>query len=454
MTSTQILRKAGVVAGSLALLSLGAGVARAQDTSTSGVSAEGLDVSTTASGEYRAGNGFKLTDDMVLHPRLELEAGYEPNVFYEDDSETPIGALLMRVGVGASLATADNYREDQELAPKVSLHADVALIWNQFLSDSTAVQDQSDLGVNALADVTFNPMGIVSFQLRDGFTRAVNPPPAETDLQLPRDRNELTAQLNYKPGGGALLFYAKATWAIDRFESDTASFANRNSIIGALGSRYQWLPKTQLNAEASFGLVTTDNFIKTSRDSAPLRILVGTSTLITGNFGTVLRVGYGNGFYADGGNYNSFLALAEARYAFGPTIRLAGGYSRDFDDSLIGNYRADDTLFARLSAQIAARVLFTAKSELRFRKYDGLPLSGPVTFCDPASTCPTPSSTRTDVVFGVNAGIDFEANEWLTVDAKYALRSDSTDAIALTGGAMDSVGYVWQEVMAGATAKF
>jgi hypothetical protein len=447
MTSTKILRQAGVVVGSLALLSLGAGAAQAQE----GQSAEGLDVSTTASGEYRAGNGFKLTDDMVLHPRLELEAGYEPNVFYEDDSEDPIGSPLMRVAVGATLRTSDQQRESVELQPKVSLNADVALTWNQYLSDTKSVQDQSDLGVNALADVVFNPAGMVSFQLRDGFTRAVNPPPVETDSQLPRDRNELVAQLNYRPGGGALLFYLKGTWELDRFESSQADFANRDSIIGAIGTRYQWLPKTQLNGEVSFGLVSTNSPIKVSQDSTPLRVTIGTSTLITANFGTVLRVGYGNGFY-DGANYSNFLALAELRYAIGPTIRVAGGYARDFDDSLVGNFRADDTIFARFSAQIAARVLFTAKGELRFRKYDGLPTTGSTTFCASPTECP--SSTRNDTILGVNAAIDYEAAPWLLIGAKYALRSDTTDALVKTGVATDSVGYVWQEVSAGVTAKF
>jgi hypothetical protein len=440
----------------LALLSLGTSVAHAQDTTPQ--SADGLDIKTTASDEYRVGNGFKLTDDMVLHPRLELEAAYEPNVFYEDDSEEPVGSPLLRVGVGAALTTSDAIRENADLAPKVSLHADVALTWNQYLSDETAVQDQSDLGANFLGDVIFNPAGAVSFELRDGFTRAVNPPPVETDSQLPRDRNELVAQVNFKPGGGALLIYAKATWALDRFESDAASFANRDAIIGAIGTRYQWLPKTQLNGEVSFGYVTSDSIVKTSPDSTPLRVMIGTSTLITADFGTVLRVGYGNGFY-DGANYSNFLALAELRYAFGPTIRIAGGYSRDFDDSLVGNYRADDTIFARFSAQIADRLLFSGRGEVRFRKYDGLPadMAASTQFCASPTECP--SSTRNDTILSVAAGLEYETTQWLVLGLKYVLRSDTTDAIVKTTNSVgtmsqDSLGYVWQEVMASATARF
>jgi hypothetical protein len=452
MTSTKILRQAGVVVGSLALLSTGAvRVASAQE------SAEGLNPTTTISGDgdYSPGDGFRLSEDLIIHPRLELEGGYQPNVFYEDDSETPVGSPILRVGVGALLGTQER-DANAESAARVTLNADVMLTWNQFLESGPA-QDQSDLGINAAAGMKVAPQGKVSFELRDGFTRAVNPPPAETARELDRDRNDLTGVLSLRPGGGALEIYAKATWLFERFEQEQASFADRNSIIGALGSKWQWLPKTQVNGELSFGLVTSDSPVKPGGDSTPLRITIGTSTLITPDFGTVLKVGYGNAFYSAGPSYNSYLALAELRYAIGPTIRIAGGYSREFADSLIGNYRVDDMFYARFSAQMLGQLLFGASASATLRQYDGLPTTGGLIFCNsqPCSEA-NATSSRDDVLVGLNAHLDYQMNQWLMVGAQYQVISDTTDSVASAMGSTtaDSVGYVWQEFMLKATAKF
>jgi hypothetical protein len=452
MTSTKILRKAGVVVGSLALLSLGASrVASAQE------SADGLDPATTISGtgDYRPGDGFRLSDDLIIHPRLELEAGYQPNVFYEDDSETPLASPILRVGVGALLGTEERDANVDSPA-KVSLNADVMLTWNQFLESGPAA-DQSDLGINALAGMKVAPQGKVSFELRDGFTRAVNPPPAETARELDRDRNDLTGVLSLRPGGGALEIFAKLSWLFERFEQEQASFADRNSVIGTVGSKWQWLPKTQLNGEVSLGLVSSDSPVKPGGDSLPLRVTIGTSTLITPDFGTVLRVGYGNAFYSSGPSYNSFLALAELRYAVGPTIRVAGGYSREFADSLIGNYRVDDLFYVRFSAQMIGQVLFGASASATLRQYDGLPTTGSLIFCD-SQPCSTSNalSSRDDVLFALTAHLDYQMNQWLMVGAQYQVISDTTDSVASAMGSTtaDSVGFVWQEILLKATAKF
>jgi hypothetical protein len=450
MTITKILRGVGVAVGSMTLLSLGAtGVASAQE------SAEQLDTSNVTSTEYHASQGFRLSDDLILHPTLELDGGYQTNVFYEDDSEKPIGSALLRVGVGVLLSTQNRTGDEDVTVPqRLVVNGQATLTWNQYLTDSETASSQSDLGIDGLVDLLTDPESALSFELRDGFTRSVNPPPAETTSELPRDKNDLMAGVTIKPGGGALSIYGKVMYILERFEPDPASFANRDSVYGAIGSRWQWLPKTQLNGEVNFGLVSTDSPIK-SGNSTPLRILVGASTLITAKFGTVLRIGYGNAFYS-GASYNSFLALAELRYALAPTVRVAGGYSRDFQDALIGNYFADDAFFARFSAQMAGRVLLSGKAEVRLRSYEGLPTTGPLIFCN-SQPCTTGNAigSRDDVLFGANANLDFQANDWLIVGAEYRLFSDTTDAVATTGvGTPDSVGFVWQEVMAKATAKF
>ena len=78
-----------------------------------------------------------------------------------------------------------------------------------------------------------------------------------------------------------------------------------------------------------------------------------------------------------------------------------------------------------------------------------------------SSVSPTecPSSTRNDTILSVAAGLEYETTQWLVLGLKYVLRSDTTDAIVKTTNSVgtmsqDSLGYVWQEVMASATARF
>jgi len=97
------------------------------------------------------GDGFKVSDDIILHPRLELEGGYQSNVFYEDDSEGTLGSPLLRIGVGASLNTESKTVDDQGMvAPKLTLAADLGLTWNQYLASEDTASEQSDLGISAL----------------------------------------------------------------------------------------------------------------------------------------------------------------------------------------------------------------------------------------------------------------------------------------------------------------
>jgi hypothetical protein len=449
MAMTNALRRVCVFVSATALLTLSA-AARGEDAEQ---------VNTTGISEhYTAGSGIKLTDELLLHPKVEVQAGYQPNVFYEDDSEEPKDAGLTRFGAGFELTTASGARDPESGMAQhamVELDGDVLVLWNQYISGEDSITEQSNLGANAMLGLKVNRGGFVEFMLRDGFVRAVNPPPAETPQDLARDKNTLTAGVTVRPGGGALDLYLNGSWTIDVFERDTAKIANRNMFEAIVGTRWQWLPKTQVSAEVSFGLIMVeDDAVKTDRgNSTPLRVTAGISSLITPKFGVVLRGGYGNGFYSEGPNFSSYLALGELRYAIGPTLRLAIGYSHDFADSLVGNFRADHAIYGRMVMQFLGRVTLFAKPELRLRTYEGIPMTANgVTFCSEPGVCM--GGERDDTIFRLEAGFDVQVNDWLVAGVHYLLISDSTDAVTTDGTSTDSLGFVWQEVMFKATAKF
>ncbi|MBI4508402.1 MAG: hypothetical protein HY698_02120 [Deltaproteobacteria bacterium] len=411
--------------------------------------------------------GVKLSESTVFRPSVELSTGYQPNVFFEDGSATEPanGSAIMRIGVGAIFSTMPAQRlaaeapPGQSQGPKLAFSGDLNVTRHQYLSTNDNVSKQSDFGVSALIDVALNPEGAFTLVLRDAFNRAVRPPPAETGQSMDRDRNELVAGFILKPGGGAIQVYGNYAFGADIFERSDLSFANRLSHTFSLGGRWQWLPKTQFNFESSFGVIVVKEEAFKMGSSTPLRIMIGTSTLITPTFGTVLKLGYGNGYYDQGPSFSSYLALLEGRLALGPTVRLAFGYSHDFADSLIGNYYADHSLYTRAVLQVGDRVQLRGKGEVRFRGYGGIPAQDEMDgrtyqFCG-NSACT--SSERSDVMTKIEAGADVQVNAWMTAGASYVLSGQSSDFFLreIAGNTTnDTVSYVWQEFLVRAVAKF
>ncbi len=454
----------------LALLLAAPATAAAQD--EMGMSADDLSEPPAPEPGFWEGGGVKISDDMVFHPSFDLSTGYQTNIFSADDGDPrpaffapgdtgAVGAPVLLVGVNGGIATRPKIRREAEPAsgpsarPSLAFKGDLNLTWRQYISDYPVVSDQSDLQIGLLADARFNPEGELTFILRDGFTRAVRPPAQEAFGSVDRDKNELTLGAIFKPGGGAIQGYANYVFTIDFFEPSNLSFANRMQHMFNLGGKWQWLPKTQFQADIFVGYTSADDATYKPAGT-PFKFMAGTSTLITPTFGTVLKGGWGYGAYDTGPAFNSYLALVEGRWALGPFTRLAFGYLHDFADSLVGNYYVDHAFYGRLAMQFVGRWQLRAKGELRFRNYDGIiNFMGdpPTQFCQGgAAGCG--STDRTDIVGRVEASIEYQVNAWLYAGASYTFQNVTTDSFIQSGGNLDSNGYVWNEFLARVSAKF
>src|SRR5262249_4499123 len=174
------------------------------------------------------------------------------------------------------------------------------------------------------------------------------------------------ATLHYKPGGGALDMFAGYHFVIDVFEESILHYENRFTHQGSLGVTWQWLPHTALTLQTSLATVNPNNSdFKSS--SMPFRVTLSASSLLTPVIGAIVMGGYGNGFYESGENVSTWLAMAELRYAIGPTLRTAIGYSHDFADALIGNFYVDHNIYARATAQFGSRRQARIQGEHPFR---------------------------------------------------------------------------------------
>lgn len=403
------------------------------------------------------GGGVRLTEGTVLHPSVALTTSYQTNVFFQDSADGPsgpVGAALFVLTAGASWGTMTPARLELE-APggagsgqRIAFNLDLSLSWNQYASSDSEIVARSDLGIGFLGNVVFNPQGAFSLELRDGFLRNVSPGQSLRE-NADRDRNELDAAVHWRPGGGAIDTYFQYAFVLDIFESSILNYNDRMTHTGSLGARWQWLPRTQFQLESNFGIVTPSNQILKS-SSTPFRVYVGASTLLTPVLGLVARAGYGNGFYASGESPSTYLALLEARYAIGPTIRTAAGYSHDFADALIGNYYLEHVFYLRFGMQIGDRWQARARAEVRLLDYGNIHDTMDLMFCGDAGC----SKSRDDLLARIELSAEVLLTRWLIGGASYVVQLDSTDFFVQSGTAIDRGSYLWQEFLLKVAARF
>jgi hypothetical protein len=405
---------------------------------------------------FLEGGGVRVGDSLVLHPRFELSTGYNSNVYSQDDTDNfNTGAAVIRLGAGALLQTTSAPKGDVENAdvpqeetarPKVAFRGDAFLFWNQFISGDSSVIKASDLGAQLLAELKINPLGQLVFSVRDVFQRLVRPGQASQDVD--HDYNDLGANLLYRPGGGALSFSGQYNFVLDIFENSQVSTANRITHKFALNARWQWLPKTDFTLQTSLWIVDPLDDVRPG--AMPLRIWLGTNTLITPVFGVVLRAGYGNSFYTTGPNFSSYLALVEMRYGPNPAMNFAAGYSHDFADAYIGSFYVDHAFYLRYTMQIGGRWQLGAKGEVKLRSYEGIVDPAGIDFCGNAAC----ENTRFDLVLRAELFGEYQINTWLFASVLYALNDVTTDFFIRTPSGADSAGYVAHELFAKVSAKF
>jgi hypothetical protein len=400
------------------------------------------------------GPGHQVGEGTVIHPHLSLETGVINNMFYEEDS--PVTTAVARVIAGVSIASQNapkpmgvvepgivNENVDEEIEPPPPSKADfrlgLQLAFLGYPSGNERVRDQSDLAAALDGQVIVNPQGDVQFMAADQFIRDTSPRNFESSGDLNRDYNHAELGLMYRPGQHALGFGVRYENTIDRFEDSDTAFANR--IQHTVGARAEWLylPITKFYFDASLGffgpLGSEGDTYKSS--SMPLRIQLGVGTALTWATTLVAHVGYANGFYDTGENFNMVIGGLEFgyRYAEYGRVRLVADY--DFQDSLQANYFRDFTFGAKLDQQFGLFVLH-GEAGVKLRGYRGI---------NPALG----AASRDDVIFNVMARLAYLMRDNFAIGAKVKAMIDETDYMSAGG---DSPKYRRFEGVVEATLAF
>ena len=395
---------------------------------------------TTPSGQAQGGGGFRLSEGLFLRAGVTAEAGYDTNVFYNDDPSTTAGpggtcqgkCSSAVLNVIPSLEFTNAGRDNKR--PPFHFSLGLTLAYREYLTDDTEIKAQRAFNPSVGALLAY-AAGPSSFSLSDQFTRVEEAPYQAGQNPIIRMNNQGSLQYGIAPGGGRIRTVATYTNTLDLFESTELDYADRMSHLFSVDGSWKWLPKTALFMQAGVGYVSYINDAADSQgkaNSIPYQVTGGLRGLLTPKITVLLQAGFADAIY-DGDVVNpsgisNRAAAATVTYAplAHPAVGL--GYSHTFADSaIVGNYYDLDAVSARVTQQIADFVL-AGFSRWEYRRYHGF-----------QGTDRTPVS-RSDNIFQTGVQLDYFFQRWFYGGVGYSHyinRSDTSGITAQTDQGLD-----------------
>jgi hypothetical protein len=423
---------------------------------------------------YTEGIGIR-TGDLELHPGIAGEAGYDSNWMLRTSHATCFGgppclngpplapvlpAAEFRVTPSLSLSTLGAQRREGDLnpvGPSVTFRASVNLTYRAFIglsSDSTGANDiskQSDpanttsLGADARADILpGRPVGGAVFAT---YARAIGPNPAvgavsDPNLSFNRDDLGAGAELVVQPGSGTLDMHLGYQIRTAFFEEQRAQGFDNLSHEVFQRSRWRFRPRTALLYDATLRFISYTRSSQASTqglvDSTPVRARIGLNGLITDRFAALAMVGWAASFYSTAlpqqPQYDSVIGQAELKWFLGASPGISGlseltlalssisiGYTRDFQNSYLGNFYGNDRGYLRFAYNFASRALVTLEGGVGAIEYPkmywdprsipvGTPLLRHAAFTDLRADATLFGEYRFTDTFGLNATLRYTAN--------------------------------------------
>jgi len=374
--------------------------------------------------QYNEGPGIWLSDGWVFHPGLGLEGGYDTNALHR--SENVEGAGRIRLTPYIDFATEPPQRrvEDEGVVvapPKVDFRWGLAAFYDHYFSDDEAVSNQSDVGVDTTLNLELFPYGTWTLILFDNYMRSKENFETANEAGFNRDSNVGKLAVRYSPGGRALEFQLGYANHLDYYEEDTLSYGSYMGHEVQFDAKWRFFPKTALVLKTSF--MPTFYFENRNSDLLPLRLWLGLNGLFTERFGLLILLGYGNGFYYNGPNFNSFIGRLEATYFIGPFSNLRIGVERDFQNSMWANFYDKIGGYVKYTHLLLRSLLLGAKVGVYYRDYSETPAS------ETRDTLTLTYSTtdRWDIWLDVGILAEYRVLDWLGFYLTADYMADFTD---------------------------
>lgn len=304
--------------------------------------------SCVALGQVEKPSGIKIGDGR-LHPYFDLEGRYDSAVGYFGNPATLQGdiAVRFRPGLKFELLGTDN-------VVNFNGNAEYVLYTGAFNAGTRdASRFQTDVGI----DAAFNKTGAIEFQIGDQLVRSDrnnNPVFTVGVLSL---YNNVRIAVPIHPGGGALEFAPKVSWAVEFFEPLIraslpscpanqpacqpllASSMNYSNLNAGLSARWRFLPKTAIVFDGGVDYRTYFNTV--GRPATLMKLQAGLAGLISSKLSVLLLAGYGRDFIGTNGA-STFIAQAELGVLLSEATTFKFGYVRTLQPVPLYGVYGDD----------------------------------------------------------------------------------------------------------------
>jgi hypothetical protein len=352
---------------------------------------------------YNEGIGVR-TGDLELHPGIAGEGGYDSNYFLRTDktgltivngapNAPVIPAAVFRITPSLYLSTIGAQRREGDFVaqpPSVAFRAGVNATYRAFVglsSDSTGPNDiakQDNLSGAADARLDILPSRPFGAGLFANYARVVqgNIGTGDPNFAFTRDDVGAGGEFVIQPGGGTLDWRLGYQFRDTIFENTDGKPYDNIAHQAFTRGRWRFRPRTALIYDASLSFVDYVNpdqaFVVGLVSSTPVRARIGLNGLITDRFAAMALVGWGASFYDQKNSaqpqYDSVIGQAELKWflAASPGVAAATdlslalssvslGYTRDFQNSYLGNYYGSDRGYLKFSYFFAGRALVTVE---------------------------------------------------------------------------------------------
>ncbi len=315
--------------------------------------------------------------NMVLHPGLAAELGYDSNYFLRTDrtgpqiiNGNPQDTLLARVTPSIRVASRqqppnpDALQEDQGTAPRPALAFDggASASYREFFTGD--LQNQRNVNAEADAALQILPGRVWSGALDVGWVRLAQPSVlGNPDQSYDNDTIGAGADLATQPGLGPVDWHFGYRYTATFFERSVANpFNNMGHQIYTRG-RWRFRPRTAFLFEAGVTYHSYNdptNSIYSLHTSTPVRARLGFEGLLTSRLALMGLVGY-EGTFVQGANdqdvtprdFDTVIGQLEVRFYPTTTLteapsartsllvsQIALGGVRDVLPSYLGDYMA------------------------------------------------------------------------------------------------------------------
>lgn len=378
-----------------------------------------------AAAQQAGGNGIKIGEGR-LHPFFDLELRFDSAAgFFAQGGATTVTLqpeLLAHIRPGLRLdVPADTW--GLTLAGNV----DYVYYTGVFTPGSQA---GSRLEGSADLSASFNRRGPFEVRVGNHFARSDRTSNVALGVGVISMFNEAQVAVAIHPGGGALEITPKGAYIFELFnpvslvpvtgcaggdptcDPTQVQTMNYHSLKFGLEGRWKFLPKTAVVLDSSFDI---RNYFSAGASNAPALLLkasAGLAGLVTTKVALVAKLGWGYDFAGSGAN--TPVAHVELNYALNETTRLKAGYLRNLEPVPAFGVHGDDRGFVDARALLGGRLTLHGSAAFDYLTFYAAP----------------PRTGRTDMMFSMDLGPEYQFAPWLigALDYVLAVRGSSQPA--------------------------